>query len=194
MDRGKVFLVGAGPGDQKLLTIRAFELLKEADVVIYDRLVSEAILKLVPESAAKIYVGKSSKKHELTQDKITELLMKKAFEGKKVVRLKGGDPFLFGRGGEEAEALAERGIDFEIVPGVTSAIAAPAYAGIPLTHRDYASSVAIVTGHKAENVEKNIKWAEIAGKKCHGQNRYCRRGSEEEKCEASIGHRYRRRC
>jgi uroporphyrin-III C-methyltransferase len=163
MDRGKVFLVGAGPGDQKLLTIRAFELLKEADVVIYDRLVSEAILKLVPISAEKIYVGKSSKKHELTQDKITELLIKKAFEGKKVVRLKGGDPFIFGRGGEEAEALAEQGIDFEIVPGVTSAIAAPAYAGIPLTHRDYATSVAIVTGHKAENVEKNIKWAEIAG-------------------------------
>jgi uroporphyrinogen III methyltransferase/synthase len=107
-------------------------------------------------------VCKSSKKHELTQDKITELLIKKAFEGKKVVRLKGGDPFLFGRGGEEAEALAEQGIDFEIVPGVTSAIAAPAYAGIPLTHRDYASSVAIVTGHKAENVEKNVKWSEIA--------------------------------
>jgi uroporphyrin-III C-methyltransferase len=163
MDLGKVFLVGAGPGDQKLLTIRAFELLKEANVVIYDRLVSEAILKLIPENAEKIYVGKSSKKHELTQDKITELLIKKAFEGKKVVRLKGGDPFLFGRGGEEAEALVEQGIDFEIVPGVTSAIAAPAYAGIPLTHRDYASSVAIVTGHKAENVEKNVKWSEIAG-------------------------------
>jgi uroporphyrin-III C-methyltransferase len=163
MDRGKVFLVGAGPGDQKLLTIKAFELLKEADVVIYDRLVSESILKLVPEPAEKIYVGKSSTKHELTQEKITELLIKKALEGKKVVRLKGGDPFLFGRGGEEAEALVEQGIDFEVVPGVTSAIAAPAYAGIPLTHRDYASSVAIVTGHKAENAERSVNWAEIAG-------------------------------
>jgi uroporphyrin-III C-methyltransferase len=163
MDHGKVFLVGAGPGDQKLLTIKAFELLKEADVVIYDRLVSQSILKLVPKTAEKIYVGKSSKKHELTQDKITELLIKKALEGKKVVRLKGGDPFLFGRGGEEAEALAEQGIAFEVVPGVTSAIAAPAYAGIPLTHRDYASSVAIVTGHKAENAERSINWADIAG-------------------------------
>jgi uroporphyrinogen III methyltransferase/synthase len=163
MDRGKAFLVGAGPGDPKLLTIKAFELLKEADVVIYDRLVSEAILKLVPKTAEKIYVGKSSKKHELTQEKITELLIKKALEGKKVVRLKGGDPFLFGRGGEEAEALVEQGIAFEVVPGVTSAIAAPAYAGIPLTHRDYASSVAIVTGHRAENAARSVNWADIAG-------------------------------
>jgi uroporphyrinogen III methyltransferase/synthase len=163
MDRGKVFLVGAGPGDPKLLTIKAFELLKEADVVIYDRLVSESILKLVPKTAEKIYVGKSSKKHELTQEKITELLIKKALEGKKVVRLKGGDPFLFGRGGEEAEALVEQGIAFEVVPGVTSAIAAAAYAGIPLTHRDYASSVAIVTGHRAENAARSVNWADIAG-------------------------------
>jgi uroporphyrin-III C-methyltransferase len=163
MDHGKVFLVGAGPGDQKLLTIKAFELLKEADVVIYDRLVSQSILKLVPKTAEKIYVGKSSKKHELTQEKITELLIKKALDGKKVVRLKGGDPFLFGRGGEEAEALVEQGIAFEVVPGVTSAIAAPAYAGIPLTHRDYASSVAIVTGHKAENAERSVNWADITG-------------------------------
>ena len=161
MARGKVFLVGAGPGDQKLLTIKAFELLKEADVVIYDRLVSESILELVPKSAEKIYVGKRPKKHELTQEKITELLIKKAADGKKVVRLKGGDPFLFGRGGEEAEALAEKGVAFEVVPGVTSAIAAPAYAGIPLTHRNYASSVAIVTGHKAENAE-DVNLTEIA--------------------------------
>jgi len=163
MGRGNVFLVGAGPGDPKLLTIKAFELLQEAEVVIYDRLVSESILKLVSKSAEKIYVGKSSKKHELTQDKITELLIEKALDGKKVVRLKGGDPFLFGRGGEEAEALAEKDIAFEVVPGVTSAIAAAAYAGIPLTHRDYASSVAIVTGHRAENAERNVNWAGIAG-------------------------------
>jgi uroporphyrin-III C-methyltransferase len=162
MAHGKVFLVGAGPGDPKLLTLKAFELLKEAEVLVYDRLVNELILKLAPASAEKIYVGKSSQKHELTQDKITELLIKKALEGKKVVRLKGGDPFLFGRGGEEAEALAEHSIDFEVVPGVTSAIAAAAYAGIPLTHRDYASSIAIVTGHKAEHTERSVKWAEIA--------------------------------
>jgi uroporphyrin-III C-methyltransferase len=163
MGRGKVFLVGAGPGDYKLLTIKAFELLKEADVVIYDRLVSKSILKLVPKSAEKIYVGKSSKKHALPQEKITELLIEKALDGKKVVRLKGGDPFLFGRGGEEAEALAENNIDFEVVPGVTSAMAAAAYAGIPLTHRNYASSVAIVTGHRAGNTERSVNWAEIAG-------------------------------
>ena len=163
MDRGKVFLVGAGPGDPKLLTLKAFELLKEAEVVVYDRLVSEAILKLVPEDAEKIYVGKSSKKHALTQDKITALLVEKGLKGKNVVRLKGGDPFLFGRGGEEAEALAEHGVDFEVVPGVTSAIAAPAYAGIPLTHRDYASSVAIVTGHMADNAERQVNWQAIAG-------------------------------
>ena len=163
MARGKVFLVGAGPGDPKLLTIRALELLKEADVVVYDRLVGEAILDMVPASVEKIYVGKSSVKHELAQDKITALLLEKALEGKKVVRLKGGDPFLFGRGGEEAEALVEQGVDFEVVPGVTSAIAAAAYAGIPLTHRDYASSVAIVTGHRAENAERSVNWAEIAG-------------------------------
>jgi uroporphyrin-III C-methyltransferase len=162
MARGKVFLVGAGPGDPKLLTMRAFELLKEADVVVYDRLVGEAILDMVPASVEKIYVGKSSKKHELTQDKITELLIAKALEGKKVVRLKGGDPFLFGRGGEEAEAFVEQDVAFEVVPGVTSAIAAAAYAGIPLTHRDYASSVAIVTGHKAENVERSVDWAGMA--------------------------------
>ncbi|MEM2999035.1 MAG: uroporphyrinogen-III C-methyltransferase [Candidatus Bathyarchaeia archaeon] len=162
MVKGKVFLVGAGPGDPALLTLKAVETLKAADVVIYDRLVKDAILEWAPEKAEKIYVGKSAGKHELPQEKINELLVSKALEGKKVVRLKGGDPFLFGRGGEEAEALAEKRIDFEVVPGVTSAIAAPAYAGIPLTHRDYASSVAIVTGHRAEKGGKSINWAELA--------------------------------
>ncbi|MCW4007820.1 MAG: uroporphyrinogen-III C-methyltransferase [Candidatus Bathyarchaeota archaeon] len=162
MVKGKVFLVGAGPGDPALLTLKAVEVLKAADVVIYDRLVNDAILEWTPEKAEKIYVGKSAGKHELSQEKINELLVSKALEGKKVVRLKGGDPFLFGRGGEEAEALAEKRIDFEVVPGVTSAIAAPAYAGIPLTHRDYASSVAIVTGHRAEKGGKIINWAELA--------------------------------
>ncbi|MCX8152949.1 MAG: uroporphyrinogen-III C-methyltransferase [Candidatus Bathyarchaeota archaeon] len=163
MVKGKVFLVGAGPGDPTLLTVKAVEVLKAADVVVYDRLVNEAILDWAPATAERIYVGKSSGKHELSQERINELLVAKALEGKKVVRLKGGDPFLFGRGGEEAEALAENHIDFEVVPGVTSAIAAPAYAGIPLTHRDYASSVAIATGHRAENGGKIVKWVELAG-------------------------------
>jgi uroporphyrin-III C-methyltransferase len=162
MAHGKVFLVGAGPGDPGLLTMRAVEVLRAADVVIYDRLVNKAILELAPKTAEKIYVGKRAGKHALPQEKINELLVKTALDGKIAVRLKGGDPFLFGRGGEEAEALAEKHVDFEVVPGVTSAIAAPAYAGIPLTHRDYASSVAIVTGHRARNTGKNIKWSKLA--------------------------------
>jgi uroporphyrin-III C-methyltransferase len=162
MGHGKVYLVGAGPGDPKLLTVRAVELLKDADVVIYDRLVGELILSLAPEKAEKIYVGKRTGKHEIPQDKITELIIEKAQTGCKVVRLKGGDPFVFGRGGEEAEALVERGIEFEVVPGVSSAVAAPMYAGIPLTHRDYAASVAIITGHRAGDAEKIINWAKIA--------------------------------
>ena len=162
MVHGKVYLVGAGPGDPKLLTVKAVELLKEADVVIYDRLVGEAILNLAPEKAEKIYVGKRTGKHEVPQDKITELIIEKAQTGGKVVRLKGGDPFIFGRGGEEAEALVEKGIEFEVVPGVSSAIVVPAYAGIPLTHRDYASSVAIITGHMAGDAERTINWAKIA--------------------------------
>lgn len=162
MVRGKVYLVGAGPGDPKLLTVRAMELLSEADIVIYDRLVGESILKFAPRTARKIYVGKRSGKHEVPQDKINELLVTAAHEGKVIVRLKGGDPFLFGRGGEEAEALLEKKVSFEVVPGVTSAIAAPMYAGIPLTHRDFASSVAIVTGHRAGDSGKPIKWDKLA--------------------------------
>jgi uroporphyrin-III C-methyltransferase len=159
---GKVYLVGAGPGDPKLLTVKAVELLKEADVVIYDRLVGESILNLAPQKAEKINVGKRTGKHEVPQDKITELIIEKAQIGGKIVRLKGGDPFIFGRGGEEAEALVEKGIEFEVVPGVSSAVVAPAYAGIPLTHRDYASSVAIITGHRAGDAERVIDWAKIA--------------------------------
>ncbi|HLB99688.1 MAG TPA: uroporphyrinogen-III C-methyltransferase [Candidatus Bathyarchaeia archaeon] len=162
MDRGKVYLVGAGPGDPKLLTVRAVELLRKADVVIYDRLVGKSILNLAPKTARKIYVGKKAGKHEVPQNKINELLVSIALEGKKVVRLKGGDPFLFGRGGEEAETLLEKNVPFEIVPGVTSAIAAPMYAGIPLTHRDYASSVAIVTGHRAGDSGKPVNWSKLA--------------------------------
>jgi uroporphyrin-III C-methyltransferase len=162
MGYGKVYLVGAGPGDPKLLTVKAVELLKDADVVIYDRLVGESILDLASEKAEKIYVGKRTGNHEVPQDKITELIIEKAQQGGKVVRLKGGDPFVFGRGGEEAEALVEKDLEFEVVPGVSSAVAAPMYAGIPLTHRDYAASVAIITGHRAGDAEKVINWAKIA--------------------------------
>jgi uroporphyrin-III C-methyltransferase len=162
MVHGKVYLVGAGPGDPKLLTIKAMELLSKADVVVYDRLVGASILKFAPKTARKIYVGKRSGKHEVPQNKINELLVTTALEGKVVVRLKGGDPFLFGRGGEEAETLLEKNVPFEVVPGVTSAIAAPMYAGIPLTHRDYASSVAIVTGHRAGDSGKPVNWSKLA--------------------------------
>ncbi len=163
MEYGKVYLVGAGPGDPQLLTIKAVKVLKEADVVIYDRLgVSDEVLCLAPDSAEKIFVGKRAGLHELPQDKITELIIEKAKKGGKVVRLKGGDPFIFGRGGEEAEALVEQGIEFEVVPGVSSSVVAPAYAGIPLTHRDYAASVAIITGHRAGDAEKPVDWVKIA--------------------------------
>lgn len=162
MGYGKVYLVGAGPGDPKLLTLRAVEVLKEADVVVYDRLVNREILKLAPERAEKVYAGKASGKHTLGQEEINRLIVKAAMDGKTVVRLKGGDPFLFGRGGEEAEALMSKNIAFEVVPGVSSALAAPAYAGIPLTHRDYASSVAIVTGSQAVDAAKRVNWTRLA--------------------------------
>lgn len=162
MVRGKVYLVGAGPGDPKLLTLRAAELLAKADVVIYDRLVGSSILKLASKTSKKIYVGKRSGKHEVPQGKINELLVKAAADGRTIVRLKGGDPFLFGRGGEEAEVLQENNIAFELVPGVTSAIATPEYAGIPLTHRNYASAVAVVTGHRAGDSGRPVKWDKLA--------------------------------
>ncbi len=162
MAYGRVYLVGAGPGDPKLLTVKAVELLKAADVVIYDRLVGEEILSLAPAKAEKIYVGKRTGKHEVPQEQITELIIEKAMGGGRVVRLKGGDPFIFGRGGEEAEALVKKGLEFEVVPGVSSAVVAPEYAGIPLTHRDYASSVAIITGHRSGDTERVINWARIA--------------------------------
>jgi uroporphyrin-III C-methyltransferase len=163
MAYGKVYLVGAGPGDPQLLTIKAVKALKEADVVIYDRLgVSAEVLCLAPDGAERIFVGKRTGLHEVPQDKITELIIEKAKQGGNVVRLKGGDPFIFGRGGEEAEALVAEGIDFEIIPGISSSVAAPMYAGIPLTHRDYAASVAIITGHRAGDAEKPVDWVRIA--------------------------------
>ena len=149
MPRGKVYLVGAGPGDPGLLTIKGLKCISRADVIVYDRLVHPAILTHARPDAELIYVGKASSAHTMSQDEINRLLVEKAREGKNVVRLKGGDPFVFGRGGEEAEALAEQGIQFEVVPGVTSATAVPAYAGIPVTHRDFCSTLGIVTGHEA---------------------------------------------
>ncbi|MDX1779219.1 MAG: uroporphyrinogen-III C-methyltransferase, partial [Thermodesulfobacteriota bacterium] len=145
---GKVYLVGAGPGDPGLITVKGLRCLNEADVIIYDHLINDRFLNNSPVTTEKINVGKQVGKKVLEQNEINKLLVRKARSGKTVVRLKGGDPFLFGRGGEEAETLAQSGIPFEIVPGVTSAIAAPAYAGIPPTHRGAASSVAIVTGHE----------------------------------------------
>ncbi len=155
--------MGAGPGDPGLMTVKGLDCLRHADVVIYDRLVDESILHQARHDAEKIYVGKASSHHTLEQEMINQLLVQKAREGKVVVRLKGGDPFVFGRGGEEAKALAQNAIPFEVVPGVSSAVAVPAYAGIPVTHRGIASSVTIVTGHKAsEKSESNIAWDKIS--------------------------------
>lgn len=160
---GKVYLVGAGPGDLGLLTLRGLELLKKADVIIYDRLVSKAILRQIPSRKRTFYVGKSSDKHEVPQEHINRLMIREASKGNVVVRLKGGDPFIFGRGGEEAQTLRRASIHCEIVPGISSASAVPAYAGIPLTHRNYSSSALIVTGHEGYGKEgKPVDWEKIA--------------------------------
>ena len=158
-----VYLVGAGPGDPGLLTVKAHACLKKADTVVYDYLADSRILALVPEEAERIYVGKSAGNHAMKQEDISKLLVKLSREGKCVVRLKGGDPFVFGRGGEEALLLAENGLPFEIVPGVTSAIAVPAYAGIPVTHRGVAVSFAVVTGHEDPTKEASgLDWQKLA--------------------------------
>jgi uroporphyrin-III C-methyltransferase len=160
---GKVYLVGAGPGDPGLLTVKAKILLESADVVIYDALVSPEILAIISPHAEKIDAGKRMGRHSLLQDRTTELLIEQARERAVVVRLKGGDPFIFGRGGEEMEDLLAAGIPVEVVPGVTSGIAAPAYAGIPLTHRNYSSSVTFVTGHEmAGKYRPGVDWSAIA--------------------------------
>ncbi len=158
----KVFLVGAGPGDPELLTLKAARLLCEADAVVYDRLVSEAVLDLAPESAERIFVGKESGFHALPQDQINALLVRLARRCKQVVRLKGGDPFVFGRGSEEAAHLAEHGIACEAVPGITAAMGCGAAAGIPLTHRGLASGVRFVTGHCRDNGELELDWQGLA--------------------------------
>ncbi len=159
---GKVYLVGAGPGHPELLTIKAAELIKAADVLVYDRLIQEEVLALAKPSAERVYLGKPLRKHESRQDEIHQMLLHKAREGKLVVRLKGGDPFLFGRGGEEAEFLVDHGIPFEVIPGVTSALSAPLSAGIPVTHRQNAASVSIVTGHEAKDEETRLDWSALA--------------------------------
>lgn len=156
MRSGKVWLVGAGPGDALLMTIKGRKVLENADVIVYDSLVGDSILSALPHGAQLINVGKRASNHTMAQDKINELLLSLAQEGKKVVRLKGGDPFLFGRGGEELELLAENDIPYEIVPGVTSPLAVPAYNGIPVTHRDYTSSLHIITGHKRAGKDYDI--------------------------------------
>lgn len=160
--RGFVYLVGAGPGDPGLFTLKGKEVLEQADVVIYDRLANPRLLKYAPPDAEKIYVGKRTGKHTVDQDGINRIILEKALEGNLVVRLKGGDPFIFGRGGEEAQVLAKEGIPFEIVPGVTSAIAVPAYAGIPLTHRSYTASVAFITGHRSDEKDAEVDWEGLA--------------------------------
>jgi len=160
---GKVYLIGSGPGDPELLTLKARRLIDSAEVIVYDQLPGKAILESMPASAEKIDVGKYAGNHTMTQPEINELLVQKAKTGKMIVRLKGGDPYVFGRGGEEAEVLVAAGIEFEVVPGITSAIAVPAYAGIPVTHRENTSMVTFITGHEdPTKQETGLDWEALA--------------------------------
>ena len=161
--KGKVFICGAGPGDPKLVTVRAMELLNNCDVVLYDRLICKDLIDQIPAKCEKIYVGRAVDDSTTHQDITNNLMVEHAKHGRRVVRLKGGDPFIFGRGAEEAEYLFKHNIDFEIIPGITSAIGSAAYAGIPLTHRRFSSSVAIVTGHEdPKKREPSVKWDKLA--------------------------------
>lgn len=157
-----VYIVGAGPGDPELLTVKAARLLKETDVLVYDRLVSEEILAMVPSGATRIFAGKAARNHHMPQDEINELLVSLAKSGQVVVRLKGGDPFIFGRGSEEAIVLAKNGVPFEIVPGITASAGCGSYAGIPLTHRGMATGVRFVTGHCRDGTHLDLNWQSLA--------------------------------
>ncbi|AVQ35124.1 uroporphyrinogen-III C-methyltransferase [Staphylococcus kloosii] len=166
---GKVFLVGAGPGDPDLITVKGVKAIEQADVILYDRLVNQSLLDYASSEAKLVYCGKHPNHHSLPQEEINDLLVDLAQNGNTVTRLKGGDPFIFGRGGEEAEQLAAADIQFEIVPGITSGVAAPAYAGIPVTHRDYSSSVAFVTGVIKDSVDADDYWKSLV----HGPDTLC---------------------
>jgi uroporphyrin-III C-methyltransferase len=166
---GKVFLVGAGPGDPDLITVKGVKAIEQADVILYDRLVNQSLLDYASSEAKLVYCGKHPNHHSLPQEEINDLLVDLAQNGNTVTRLKGGDPFIFGRGGEEAEQLAAADIKFEIVPGITSGVAAPAYAGIPVTHRDYSSSVAFVTGVIKDSVDADDYWKSLV----HGPDTLC---------------------
>ncbi|MBI3398229.1 MAG: uroporphyrinogen-III C-methyltransferase, partial [Deltaproteobacteria bacterium] len=163
MNKGKVYLIGAGPGAPGLITLKAVECIKEADVVVYDYLANKKFLEYAGKKAEIFYVGKMGGSHTLPQEDINKLIIKKAQKGNIIARLKGGDPFIFGRGGEEAEEIIQAGIDYEVVPGVTAGVAAAAYAGIPLTHRDFTTTVAFITGHEDPTKdESNIYWDKIS--------------------------------
>ncbi len=160
-----VYLVGAGPGDPELLTLKAYRLLQSADVVVYDRLVAKPILDLIPQATKRVFAGKAANKHYMTQDEINFALVDLTKTHKTVVRLKGGDPFIFGRGGEEAEHLVENNVSFQIIPGITASVGCAAYAGIPLTHRDVAQSVRFITGHSQEGRDLDLDWQSLADPK-----------------------------